>query len=408
MDITSLLNLTPAGKGHGTGKGNGTGTSATGETAARFADTLQAAKANGRHAEEPGTRTGQQPAAASVPGRVTVLASPFADNGLLQQLSQGQANLTLGSPLKPVGIADAEQMQGERSETELAESWLAEDGETAGLPAMALLTIAPAAMPSGDIAGTQTALAAQSGIASPLPAAVQEAVGKDADKVVADLEQPLAPAGLARSAQSIAGDSITAATGTTAASPLMLEAVQTTAAEPLPLMPATSSAATPTAGPSLPAAPALAMQSALGSAAWGDEFSQHLLNMVHRGEQQVDLYLHPRELGALSVSLSLDDQGARAQFFSVHGAVRSAVEQALPQLRDALAQQGISLGETSVGDEQQAAFQQLASGQHGDRNGGGNRTADQFDNGAFDSAESTADVASPAAPVSLRGIDLYA
>lgn len=404
MDITSLLKLTPASPG----TGNGTGRTATGETTARFADTLQAAAASARSAEASGAAL--QPAAGRVPGGLAALTSPLTAGGLLQQLAQGAGNPALAAPLNTAAIADAEPMETDWRDTELA---LGESGETVGLPAMALLSIAPPAMPSAETASTQTALAAQSGIASPLPAAVQEAIGKGtergtekgADKAAAGLDQALVSAGRAPSAQSIAGDSITATTGTGAAGPLLAEAAHTTAAESLPVMPATSSATTPAASPSLPATPALAMQSALGSAAWGDEFGQHLLNMVHRGEQQVDLYLHPRELGALSVSLSLDEQGARAQFFSAHGAVRSAVEQALPQLREALAQQGISLGEASVGDDRQPAFQQqLASGQHGDGSARANGSADPFDNIAPGHGEDTP----VAAPVSSRAIDFYA
>ncbi|MFV8781611.1 flagellar hook-length control protein FliK [Microbulbifer sp. SA54] len=145
--------------------------------------------------------------------------------------------------------------------------------------------------------------------------------------------------------------------------------------------------------------PALAMQSPLGSSAWGAEFGQHLLNMAHRGDQQVDLFLHPRELGALTVSLSFDEQGARAQFLAASAAVRSAVEQALPQLREALAQQGISLGETSVGEHQQnPSHQQQAPAW------AGNAISGREQEISPDSQPV------PAAPrsVHLRGVDLYA
>ena len=54
---------------------------------------------------------------------------------------------------------------------------------------------------------------------------------------------------------------------------------------------------------------------------------------------------------------------ASASFVSAHASVRQAIETALPQLQQALAQAGISLGQTSVGE--QAAQQQFAQNQGG-------------------------------------------
>ncbi|HBS15880.1 MAG TPA: flagellar hook-length control protein FliK, partial [Alcanivorax sp.] len=66
------------------------------------------------------------------------------------------------------------------------------------------------------------------------------------------------------------------------------------------------------------------------------------------------------------VSLKLDDQGAQAHFFSSHSTVRGAVEQAIPQLREALAEQGIALGEAMVGEHRQG-FAGNGDGQPGQR-----------------------------------------
>lgn len=79
------------------------------------------------------------------------------------------------------------------------------------------------------------------------------------------------------------------------------------------------------------------------------------------GDQRIELRLHPAELGPLSVSLRLGEHGAQAQFVSAHPHVRQAVEQALPQLREILSEQGIQLGQASVSDQGQA--QQGGSGE---------------------------------------------
>ncbi|MDZ3995136.1 flagellar hook-length control protein FliK [Pseudomonas sp. Teo4] len=88
----------------------------------------------------------------------------------------------------------------------------------------------------------------------------------------------------------------------------------------------------------------------LGSTAWQDDLGQQVIALVRRGEQQMDMQLNPADLGPLSISLNVSEGGIQAQFQSTHASVRSAVEQALPQLQVALAAQGLTLGEASVND----------------------------------------------------------
>jgi len=89
----------------------------------------------------------------------------------------------------------------------------------------------------------------------------------------------------------------------------------------------------------------------VGSPEWGPAIGQQMLRMSAGGHQVAELNLNPAGLGPLKVTLSLGDNQAQAMFVSAHEAVRKAVEAALPQLRSTLAEQGISLGQTSVGAE---------------------------------------------------------
>lgn len=107
-----------------------------------------------------------------------------------------------------------------------------------------------------------------------------------------------------------------------------------------------------------PATAGMAQQASLsapvGSPAWPRQLGQQLLQFSRQGgEQRIEMKLHPAELGPLSVTLKVGDQGAQAHFLSGHAQVRHALEQAIPQLREALADQGIALGETSVGEQHQ-------------------------------------------------------
>ncbi|MDH4283769.1 MAG: flagellar hook-length control protein FliK [Gallionellaceae bacterium] len=97
----------------------------------------------------------------------------------------------------------------------------------------------------------------------------------------------------------------------------------------------------------------------LANNAWAEEFSQKIVWMATQREQTAELHLNPPQLGPLEVVISVSDDQATAVFASQHAAVRQAVEQALPRLRDMLADSGITLGNATVSDqlprEQQAA-----------------------------------------------------
>ncbi|MCK0715684.1 flagellar hook-length control protein FliK [Chromohalobacter sarecensis] len=144
----------------------------------------------------------------------------------------------------------------------------------------------------------------------------------------------------------------------------------------------------------------------VGMAEWGQSLGQQVVRMAQRGDQQVELRLHPAELGPMSVSLKMNDQQqANLQFFSPHGAVRHALEAAIPQLREALADSGIALGETSVGEQDQ--FQQQSGEQQGQP---GSRSDAQ--GGMFTAGDADADMPSltetPLQYVASSGISLYA
>lgn len=148
-----------------------------------------------------------------------------------------------------------------------------------------------------------------------------------------------------------------------------------------------------------------ALQSPIGSAAWQQGLGQQLVHMTQRGAQQMELHVHPRELGPLQISLQIDHQGAQAHFLVAHAQVRDAVQQAIPQLREALAGQGIALGEAMVGQQQQ---QQQSQQQTGGFTGSNHRSAlavTERDIGATQAVHSRT-VALPS--VSGNGVDLYA
>ncbi|MEZ2697395.1 flagellar hook-length control protein FliK, partial [Hafnia alvei] len=91
----------------------------------------------------------------------------------------------------------------------------------------------------------------------------------------------------------------------------------------------------------------------LGSSEWQQALSQQILMFNRSGQHSAELRLHPQDLGSLQISLRIDDNQAQLHMASGHSQVRAALEAALPQLRTALADSGIQLGQSSVGSEAQ-------------------------------------------------------
>lgn len=89
----------------------------------------------------------------------------------------------------------------------------------------------------------------------------------------------------------------------------------------------------------------------LGDNGWSNEFSQKISWMASQQHQVAELHLNPPNLGPLDVMLKISDHHATALFTSAHGAVRDAVETALPKLREMLADNGITLGNATVSDQ---------------------------------------------------------
>ncbi|MFZ2301254.1 MAG: flagellar hook-length control protein FliK [Gallionella sp.] len=93
------------------------------------------------------------------------------------------------------------------------------------------------------------------------------------------------------------------------------------------------------------------ISSPLNSNGWAGEFSQKITWMGTQQNQVAELHLNPPNLGPLDVVLKISDNQATALFTSPHSAVRDAVENALPKLREMLADNGIMLGNTMVSDQ---------------------------------------------------------
>lgn len=105
--------------------------------------------------------------------------------------------------------------------------------------------------------------------------------------------------------------------------------------------------------------------------AWGQQLGSRIMTLIGKDIQEARIHLDPPELGALEIRMTVDSQDqTRIQIHAQHPQVRDVLEAQSNRLRDALAQQGLSLNEFNVSDQsqQQAGAR---SGNQGENSGNG-------------------------------------
>ncbi|MEG0057659.1 flagellar hook-length control protein FliK [Hafnia sp.] len=175
-------------------------------------------------------------------------------------------------------------------------------------------------------------------------------------------------------------------------------ALQPAHAQPHALTNITASSPVITNTIAAPTTPVLNAQ--LGSSEWQQALGQQIMMFNRNGQHSAELRLHPQDLGTLQISLRIDDNQAQLHMASGHSQVRAALEAALPQLRTALADSGIQLGQSSVGSDAQPQW-----------NGSQQNSADrQATSGVFSISENHDDavIATTVASKSVRvgGVDI--
>lgn len=282
----------------------------------------------------------------------------------------------------------------------------------------AAATAAADADGQGD--GADTALAdLDTALKSAVAAAAQSNADSEADSDPAGLAQRQAlnagaqtfdasrVAGTDAASQFAAAQAAVAQARTTEAG-----AADATPATPVSLVGNTQAGAQATNAGALPPMVSLPVAPRVGDEQWSKAMSQQMLRLSTQGNHTAELQLNPPDLGPLKVVLNVVNDQAQAQFVSPHAAVRAAVEAAMPHLRNALAENGIQLGQTSVGAEQQFAGQAghgQQQGQPSRQSGAGDSTSSQYGNGRTAGNQQEV-AATPAAPRQLaRGeVDTFA
>ena len=306
--------------------------------------------------------TPTMPALASSPAAASALAAGAAAAATLPEGGQGLLPNDAAVAALPTGVA-ADAAPGDAAEVKDIEG---EGPAPATLPRDAQALASEAAQPKNKD-GAEAAIALPAA-PSAMPAMAGAAAGPVGEPVVGAVSAGGATAGTVPSvageqakgvgASVLAGEAQKAPAASMAAAAgdkLDFASAASDAAEPS-LMPqaitfATAAADRANQPSNASQVPVLNVAPPVGSDEWGPAVGHQMLRMNAAGAQVAELNLNPAGLGPLKVTLSMGDNQAQAMFVSAHESVRKAVEAALPQLRASLAEQGISLGQASVGAE---------------------------------------------------------
>jgi hypothetical protein len=104
-----------------------------------------------------------------------------------------------------------------------------------------------------------------------------------------------------------------------------------------------------TQGHNLPTPQTIAVP--LGSPHWPNVFSSSIARLATEQITEATLTVTPSDLGTINIEIALEGNRVSLNFTAENGQVREAVNASLPVLQDMLEQSGLSLGQSSVGQE---------------------------------------------------------
>lgn len=93
---------------------------------------------------------------------------------------------------------------------------------------------------------------------------------------------------------------------------------------------------------------------AFGIKGWQEAMNNQVMRMTQQGNELATLTLSPPDLGPVQVVLRVDNQSVDTAFISDNANVRQALEDGLQDLKERMASQGLQLGNTFVGNGNQA------------------------------------------------------
>lgn len=133
---------------------------------------------------------------------------------------------------------------------------------------------------------------------------------------------------------------------------------------------------------------------------WGQAVGERMIMMAQHGPRSAQIQLDPPELGSMQIRVHVQGQDQiSVSFTSPNPAVRDALEQQMPRLREMLAEQGLELSEGAISDDSSS------SGQGSDSRGGSEGRAGGYAGGSSGELDSES---LPGSAVAVGLVDYYA
>jgi flagellar hook-length control protein FliK len=237
--------------------------------------------------------------------------------------------------------AGASEAAGESGIAALANGW-----PWIGLPAAA------PALPAAGTSATPPNAASSTTAASPIEGLTGRPGGPNAAATATSAlpiagAPDLAPRG--KAAHAAAADALLPAAVTPPEHAARIEAPASLTDAASALAP-TAAAISPTLSPTTHTPPVheAALTSRPGEPAFAADLAAEVRVMVEGGLQEAELSLHPAELGPIQVQLRINGGSADISLAAANGFTRDGLAQALPELREMLASQGLQLGQAGV------------------------------------------------------------
>lgn len=81
---------------------------------------------------------------------------------------------------------------------------------------------------------------------------------------------------------------------------------------------------------------------------WADKFSEQIIWLGHHSVKSALIKIHPEDLGPVEISIKVVKDAASVNINTHNNYVKDIVDQALPRLREMMAEQGMNLSEVNV------------------------------------------------------------
>lgn len=123
--------------------------------------------------------------------------------------------------------------------------------------------------------------------------------------------------------------------------------------------------------PAALAKPTITLATHVEAAEWGEHFNQQIVWMGQQNLKSATIKLHPQELGPLEININMSKNTTSLHIVSHSPQIRELISQALPDLRNMMAEQGVNLAEVNVDSQSNA------------RQSNQNRVPEEFESKAY-------------------------